>query len=260
MAYKTSEKYAELFGKTFGKLTILPLRGEGNNKYKYYCKCECGNEKWIRRERLLSNSTKSCGCYLKEVARELQSKIAENNFKDLSGQQFGRLLALSCYGKDNTGNYTYLCKCDRGNQVVVVGDNLKRKITKSCGCIHIEVMKKRGRDYRISVGKDPDILMSSQSTIEHGKFNKSDTYKKILKRDNYTCQLCSGLCNLEIHHILSWTKYPELRYEETNIITLCKICHNQTAHSGNTFAQMDENIIKMLQHIIKRKYEEMVSE
>jgi hypothetical protein len=34
---------------------------------------------------------------------------------------------------------------------------------------------------------------------------------------------CSG--RLEAHHILSWSKFPELRYEVNNGITLCKFHH-----------------------------------
>lgn len=51
--------------------------------------------------------------------------------------------------------------------------------------------------------------------------------KEIKKRDNNKCQLenksCSGY-NI-IHHIKSWSKYPELRYDINNGITLCQIHH-----------------------------------
>jgi len=53
--------------------------------------------------------------------------------------------------------------------------------------------------------------------------------KKILTRDNYTCQWpgCSrkkGIY-LNCHHIRRWSNYPTLRYDINNGITLCKPHH-----------------------------------
>jgi hypothetical protein len=55
--------------------------------------------------------------------------------------------------------------------------------------------------------------------------------KKVFERDNYTCQ--NKECNkrgvyLEPHHIKSWVKYPKLRYEINNGLTLCRECHKLT--------------------------------
>ena len=60
-------------------------------------------------------------------------------------------------------------------------------------------------------------------------------YKKwrmsVFIRDNFICQECGKTnCYLEAHHKKSWAKYPELRFEVSNGLTLCKDCHN---HTGN---------------------------
>lgn len=51
--------------------------------------------------------------------------------------------------------------------------------------------------------------------------------KEVLKRDAGICQHCK--CKGTVaHHIKSFTKYPELRLELSNGLTLCKKCHIET--------------------------------
>ena len=50
--------------------------------------------------------------------------------------------------------------------------------------------------------------------------------KRILKRDNYTCQHCGKThCRLVVHHIESYADNIELRTTDTNGITLCETFH-----------------------------------
>ena len=55
----------------------------------------------------------------------------------------------------------------------------------------------------------------------------------VLERDLFTCQNCgiSG-CVLEVHHLKSFAKYPELRFDINNGQTLCKKCHLKTDNYG----------------------------
>lgn len=61
-------------------------------------------------------------------------------FKDETGNRYGRLEVI-CYhsrSEGKTQHPRFLCKCDCGNEVVVLGTNLRRNHTTSCGCVHKE--------------------------------------------------------------------------------------------------------------------------
>lgn len=50
--------------------------------------------------------------------------------------------------------------------------------------------------------------------------------KEVLKRDDYTCQLCNergGI--LHVDHIQKWSDYINLRFNMENCRTLCQACH-----------------------------------
>ena len=57
---------------------------------------------------------------------------------DIAGQKFGRLTVVSRINKDKRGNVVWLCRCNCGEEKVVVGYSLKRGKTKSCGCLNKE--------------------------------------------------------------------------------------------------------------------------
>ena len=58
--------------------------------------------------------------------------------KDLSGQRFGRLIAIKVSGKALNGNMMWECKCDCGNTTYVHSTSLVSGSTVSCGCYHRE--------------------------------------------------------------------------------------------------------------------------
>lgn len=52
----------------------------------------------------------------------------------------------------------------------------------------------------------------------------------VLDRDRYRCRACGRLCRkyekgLAAHHLASYSAWPDLRFDITNGITLCRSCH-----------------------------------
>lgn len=55
---------------------------------------------------------------------------------DLTGRTFGRLKVLYRYHEnDKHGKAQWMCECSCGQQVIVLGNNLRQKLSKSCGCV-----------------------------------------------------------------------------------------------------------------------------
>lgn len=54
--------------------------------------------------------------------------------RDLTGQRFGSLVAISICGQDSIGRYVWKCKCDCGKEVTNHVGSLTTGHIKSCGC------------------------------------------------------------------------------------------------------------------------------
>lgn len=90
----------------------------------WHCRCDCGNEIDVSGQYLRNGRAKSCGC-----------KRHRNTADNLVGQQFGKLVVLSREPNNKDGRSMWLCRCECGNEVVIMGKHLKSGNTKSCGCL-----------------------------------------------------------------------------------------------------------------------------
>lgn len=73
---------------------------------------------------LREGTTKSCGCYSRDQARNLK-------WIDITNQRFEKLVAIEYLGKSN-----WKCLCDCGNETIVSTGHLRSGHTTSCGCLH----------------------------------------------------------------------------------------------------------------------------
>ena len=57
---------------------------------------------------------------------------------DMTGRGIGRLLVIEECGRDSRGEALWRCRCECGNEVTVLGSNLRSEHTTSCGCYQRE--------------------------------------------------------------------------------------------------------------------------
>lgn len=114
-----------IVGEQFGKLQVISFAGKNNYRNWWNCKCDCGNVKTVREDRLINGLTSSCGCLLHK-----QSKTR----LDLRNKKFGELTVIS-FDCTKQGKAYWKCCCSCGNVVSVCGKLLKSGKVKSCGCL-----------------------------------------------------------------------------------------------------------------------------
>lgn len=103
----------DISGLRFGRLTVMEKAGVTNgggrgSKSLWRCKCDCGNEKVIMRNSLVSGNTKSCGCMERENKKVMHLK---------HGMSKTRLWSIWCGIKDRCNrenNHDYVRYGGRG--------------------------------------------------------------------------------------------------------------------------------------------------
>ena len=111
-------KIKDISGQRFGKLFVESFSHVGNGGAYFNCVCDCGTRKVVHGSSLTAGRINSCGC---------------SQHTDWVGKKFGMLLAIEDLGYQ--GRYHMIrCRCDCGKVVDVIGGNLTKGNSTSCGC------------------------------------------------------------------------------------------------------------------------------
>ena len=160
------------------------------------------------------------GIYERKIG--LKRRLAtEETKKKMSISHIGQYVSLKTRKK--------LSESHKGKKPYIMTQKIKDNISKS----------KRGS---IPWNKNKPQLQTTGNKHPRWKGGVSKHYKegyssfeykqwraKIFLRDNFTCQFCGiRKVYLTAHHIKSWAKYPKLRFDIKNGITLCENCHKLT--------------------------------
>lgn len=98
-----------------------------------------------------------------------------SNFKDISGQKFGRLTAIECVGKNKYNYAVWRCRCECGNETNVPGNSLRSGNTKSCGCLNMENSTNRIVSLNTTHGKTHTRLFRVWSSMRNRCDNPNAT-------------------------------------------------------------------------------------
>jgi len=74
-----------------------------------------------------------------------------------------------------------------------------------------------------------DSLSQKRPRIRVPAVQYAELHQEILARDNWRCQMCGSLKNLDVHHLRRRSSFGD--DSETNLITLCRQCH-QALHGA----------------------------
>lgn len=125
----------EYIGQTINNWFIEDTLYKTDKGWFMICKCTlCDNEVvGVNLYNIVSGRSKNCGCSRK---RHLSESRRVHTVESLSQIKFGRLTVIEEAGRDNYGKIQYKCKCDCGNETVVLGNSLLQNHVVSCGCLH----------------------------------------------------------------------------------------------------------------------------
>lgn len=168
----------EMVGQTFGRWTVLQRGPKAlRTEIAMLCRCECGEERWIRPTSLKLGESKSCGC--------LRASLVDGS--RFVGNRYGLLTVLEKLPeKDYGGSWMYLCKCDCGTERAYPSKRFaaaRRGAFQSCGC-------KRG--VRLPKGEGGfNNLFSEYSRGASARgfaFNlDKDTFRALTQQDCFYC-------------------------------------------------------------------------
>lgn len=109
-----------------------------------------------------------------------------------------------------------------------------------------------GKKFPQNSGENNYRWIVDRSKVKIGDRNLHDPLakqwrKQVKDRDNWSCRIADNNCNgkLEVHHILRWSKFPELRYEVNNGITLCHFHHPRKINDEMKFISTFQELVKL---------------
>ena len=195
-------------GSRIGMLTVTATTGQRKNGYMIWvCACDCGGEILLDTRCLQRRTVTDCGC---------RSKTKPGQ-RDITGQRFGKLVAVEPTGRRASGTVVWRCRCDCGGEVYASLHQLSSRYRKSCGCLsHPPLKDLIGKRYgrltvtgyagkrdgmhrwrcRCSCGRETTV---GQTLLESGKTKSCGCLQAEIYRENLKLVDGTAVAVLEAH-------------------------------------------------------------
>lgn len=95
--------------------------------------------------------------------------------------------------------------------------------------------------------KDRSLLKGGSGSEERRSVIYKDWRKRVCDRDGWKCKIQNEDCKgrLEVHHILSFTKYVDLKYDVNNGIALCHFHHPKVRKEEKRLAPVFQGLVSV---------------
>ena len=214
-------------GNRYGRLLVLERsESDEHGNARWLCRCDCANEVIVLGASLRRGHTNSCGCFKNE-------RSSKTNTIDITGNRYARLSVVRRRGTNKFGAAMWLCKCDCGNEVTVVGNNLRKGATKSCGCLQREC----ARELK-SLPKGVAYFNALVSMMKGNAKTRSLEWQLTREQVRHLTKRSCHYCGAEPSQVLSSRKYSgtyayngldrvdnDKGYTIDNVVPCCFVCN-----------------------------------
>lgn len=148
---------------------------------------------------------------------------------DLTGQRFGRLIAIKRVGFDKWKQALWLCKCDCGTEKIIKASSLRSDVTKSCGCINREKQR-----LGFGIGNMRTLFAHYKKSARKRGYIFELTEKQFAEITKKDCHYCGAKPNQVTKRYGAFGDYiyngidrkdNEKGYTIDNVVPCCKMCN-----------------------------------
>ena len=155
----------DITGMRSGRLVaVRPTNQKRRSSILWLCKCDCGGEILAEPYKIRNKVISSCGCIR-----------TEKKIKDITGQRFGRLVALERLNKKRGSSFMWRCQCDCGKIVETSANSLLSGNTRSCGCLRIEAIKRTNAKHGSVADRMRLVDGTCVDCLERGRLQKNNS-------------------------------------------------------------------------------------